>query len=247
MFLHEVSPQQVADLRDDTDRAISWAEQNALVSPVVAGDDLPAPFREFLQFGRSDVVDALVLARQADVLLITDDRPTRELDVAADGRGGAWLHSVFGVALECGKMDFDAYVRASASLVDAGQNYLGVSGAALFQAARLDAAGGQQCPGYLFKSLSRVIGGAHAEPVSHVTATVDCLRGLWSDRDTIDYRPPVTGHLLRRLIDNRSNDYPVILRTVVALTRDYPALNDYICRWLRGHFLMEAVLSRPER
>ncbi|MGB3045818.1 MAG: hypothetical protein WBB98_21785 [Xanthobacteraceae bacterium] len=246
MSLHEVSPQQVVDLRDDTDRAIAWAEHNAVVAPVVAGDDLPAPLREFLQLGRTDIVDALVLARQRGVLLVTDDRPTRELDIATGGKGGAWLHSVFGVALERGKMNFDAYVRASANLVEAGHNYLGVSGAVLFHAARLDAVDGQY-PSHLFKSLSRVIGGAHAEPISHVTATVDCLRGLWSAHDAIDYRQPVTGHLLRRLIDNRPGDYPIILRTVLAWTRDSVALNDYIYRWLRGHFLMDAVLGRSER
>lgn len=242
MFLHEVSPQQLSALRDDTDRAIVWAEQNAVVSPVVAGDDLPAALREFLQLGRSDVVDALVLARQAGVLLVTDDRPTRELDVASGGNGGAWLHSVFGVALERGKMDLDAYVRASANLVDAGHNYLGVSGTVLFQAARLDAADGQY-PDRLFKSLSGVIGGTRAEPVSHVEATVDCLRMLWSDRETIDCRQPMTGHLLRRIIDGRLADYPTILRTVLARTRDNPALNNYIREWLRGHFLTEAVFG----
>jgi tetratricopeptide (TPR) repeat protein len=245
MFLHEVSAQQVIDLRDDTDRAIAWADQNAAVSPVVAGDDLPGALRELLQLGRSDVVDALVLARQAAVLLVTDDRPTRELDLAAGGKGGAWLHSVFGIALERGTMDFDAYVRTSANLIDAGHNYLGVSGAALLRAARLDAAN-QQYPGDLFKSLSRVIGGTHAEPVSHVAATVDCLSGLWLDPDTIGYRQPVTAHLLRRLIDDRPADYPVILRTVLARTRDNFALNDYIYQWLRGHFLVESVLERSK-
>jgi len=241
MSIHELSPAQVDELRADTDRAIAWAENNSVISPVVMTDDLAQQLRDFLRQGRSDLLDALILARQTGVLLISDDAPTRELEASAGGNGGAWLHSVLGIALERGEIAFDRYVQISANLVEAGHNYLGVSGNALVHAARLDAAAGE-CPGRLFNALSRVIGGNSAEPASHIAATVECLRALWSADDSVNHRQPVSGQLLRRLITDRP-DYRIILRTVLARVRDYPNLFDYVLRWLQGHFLHAAVLG----
>jgi hypothetical protein len=161
------------------------------------------------------------------------------------GRGGAWLHVVFGVALGRQYIDFDQYVRWTANLVDAGHNYLGVSGAVLAQAARLDAACGD-APGHLFRTLSKMIGGRAAEPHSHVGAVVDCLRDLWGDHRTIGYRHPVTGHLLSALIREREGDYGIIMRTVLARSRDTVALSDYIRSWLLGHFLFDSVLRKRQ-
>jgi hypothetical protein len=142
IVLHEVPSDIVTGLVDEIDRAIAWAEANATVSPVMASDDLPDSLREHLRNGRSDLFDSLILARQSGALLVTDDLPTREFDRVLDGNGGAWLHIVFGVATDWKLIDFDQYVRWSAALVDAGHSYLGVSAAALAQAARLDAATG---------------------------------------------------------------------------------------------------------
>lgn len=242
IVLHEVLADVVVGLRDEVDRAITWAELNTNVLPVVATDDLPRPLRENLRLGRGDTFDQLVLAWQTNCLLITDDLPTRELDRAMGGNGGAWLHLVFGIALDGQHIDPDRYVRWSANLVDVGQNYLGVSGAVLAHAASLDAAAGN-APGYLFKALSEMIGGRTAEPTSHVQATIACLRELWQSETTASFRQPVTGHLLRQLIRDRTDDYAIILRTVIASARGLPLLREYSRAWLRGHFLFESVLG----
>lgn len=243
IVLHEVSPEAVAGLRDEIDRAIAWAEVNATVSPVVASDDLPESLRDHLRRCRSDNFDGLILARQLGTLLVTDDLPTREIDRVMEGSGGAWLHAVFGVALDCKAIDFDQYVRWSAQLVDAGHNYLSVSGVALAQAARLDAMA-DEAPGYLFRTLSDMIGGRAAEPISHVQAVVDCLEELWNDHRTVRFREPVTGHLLRQLVRERA-DYPIILRTVLAWSNNTFGLPDYVRDWLRGHFLQHVLLKQP--
>jgi hypothetical protein len=242
IVLHEVSAEVVAGLRDEVDRAVAWAEGNTTVLPVVASDDLPEWLREHLRLGRFDLFDSLILARQTGTLLVTDDLPTREVDRVLGGNGSTWLHVVFGVALDWKHIDVDQYVRWSAHLVDAGHSYLGVSDAVLAHAARLDAASGDS-PGYLFRTLSRMIGGRSAEPVSHVRATVGCLQDLWRDHRSVGFRQPVTGHLLRQLVRERERDYPIILRTVLALVRGSPALTQYIQGWLRGHFILEKVLG----
>lgn len=243
IVLHEVSTEVVASLRDEIDRAIAWAEANATVSPVVASDELPEALREHLRLGKSDILDSLILARLSGTLLVTDDLPTREVDRISGGNGGAWLHIVFAVAVDSKIIDFDKYVRWSAHLVGAGHSYLGVSGAMLAQAARLDAAAGG-APGHLFRTLSDMIGGRAAEPVSHVQAVVGCLRDLWDDHRTLGFREAVTGHLLRQLVRERTGDYPVILRTVLAWSKGTFGLATYVRGWMQGHFLSHAVLKQ---
>jgi hypothetical protein len=89
--------------------------------------------------------------------------------------------------------------------------------------------------------------GAHlsvaAEPASHIQATVGCLCDLWDDHRSVGFRQPVTGYLLRQLVRERERDYPIILRTVLGWARGSPGLIDNIQGWLRGHFMLEAVLG----
>lgn len=240
--MREISAELICGFRDEVDRAIAWAEANAIVLPVVAGDDLPVALREHLRSGRSDVFDSLILARRTDLLFVTDDLPMREFDRMLRGEASAWLHVVFGVALDWKHIGFDRYVRWSANLVDAGHNYLGVSAHMLAHAARMDAETGT-APGTLFKTISTMIGGRTAERNSHVNAVLGCLRELWADHTTIGFRQPVTGHLLRQLVRERTDDYIVILQTVLKRVHDLPALARYVHGWLRGHLLAEAVLS----
>jgi hypothetical protein len=111
----------------------------------------------------------------------------------------------------------------------------------LARAARLDAEAGN-APGYLFNALSQVIGGANAEPRSHIVAVLRCLRELWSDPSTAAFRQPTTGLLLRQLITGRHNDYAVLVNAVVRFVRDLPELRDYVRGWVRGHFLPPETL-----
>ena len=242
IILHEVPGEVVAGFRDEVDRAIAWASANAIVLPVVASDDLPAALREHLRLGQSDVFDALVLARQNEMLLVSDDVTIREIDRVLGGDRSTWLQATFGVALDQKQTDLDRYVRWSANLVDAGQNYLGVSGAVLTHAARLDAELGK-VPGYLFGSLSQIIGGEDAEIISHYHVTISCLGDLWTDHGAVSYRQPATGHLLRQLVRGREGDYVVILRAVLLWAKQIPALYEYTRAWLRGHFLAGKVLE----
>jgi cellulose synthase operon protein C len=236
MVVREIAPQVIVEWRDDLDRAIAWAEANANICPLVAGDELPIALREHLRAGLSDIFDSVVLAMQAGVLLVTDDRPTREFSALVGGGGGTWLHQVFVTATEWRHVDADTCIRWSAHLVSAGHSYIGISGAALARALRMDAEAGE-APGYLFKALGEVIGGRIAEPRSHLSACIVCLRDLWSDADTLAYRQPATGLLLRQLLRERTDDYGIMLQTLVEWFQDLPQLVDYIHAWARGHFL----------
>ncbi len=240
--INEVSAEALERAQADIQEAIDWAEANARVLPIVAEDDLPEGLRSYLQFGRFDIFDSLILARQSNLLLVTDDLPTREFDRVFGGSGGAWLHLVFGVALDLQHINLDEYTRWSAQLVSAGHNYLGVSGWVLAHAARLDAEIGE-APSSLFHTLSQMIGGRAAEPNSHVQATFLCLKELWRDKETIRFRRPITSHILRQLIRERNQDFPILLRKLFVLSKGMLELREYLVTWMRGHFVFEQVLS----
>jgi hypothetical protein len=242
LALQEVSAEVLAEEQNETVRAIVWAEANVAITPIVAGDDLPEELKKFIRLARSDVFDALVLARQSGLLLISDDLPTRQIDSLLGGNGGAWLHVALGAARDQKHIDLDAYVRWSSNLIAAGHNYLGITGLVLSHAARLDAMQGDAV-GPLFRTLSEVIGGQSAEPISHVRATLECVFDLWSDPKTRGFRQPVTGHLLRQLVRERTADYPAMLRGIVRSARRVAGLTDYVRGWLRGHFISHIVLG----
>lgn len=242
LIFHEVAPEVVREWRDDIDRAIAWIEANATICPLVVRDDLPHALREHLRAEQSDIFDSLVVAVQMGVLLITDDLPTREFSRLVGGARTAWLHQVFEVAFDLGDIDADTFVRWSANLVEAGHNYIGVTGEGLARALQLDAQAGE-APGYLFKTLSGVIGGRGAEPRSHIRACLHCLRELWTDPDASAYRPQATGLLLRQLVRERHDDYQLILRALYRAVRTLPQLVEYMQSWAQGHFISQSVLE----
>ena len=121
-------------------------------------------------------------------------------------------------------------------LIDAGHNYIGISGSALAHSLRMDAEAGQ-VPGRLFESLIKVIGGRGADPWSHTSACYVCLRDLWSDKATSAFCRPASGLLLRQLLRERQDDSGIILRNLLRLGRSKPMLVDYIRGWARGHFI----------
>ena len=251
LTLIEVPPEAVIAQRDDVDGAIAWAEANATVSPVVAGDDVPAVFREHLRLGQTELFDALLLAHATGRLLVSDDLPTRAFGDATLGQSSAWLHAVFSEALARGHTDETRFIRWTANLIDAGHSYIGVAGTTLAQAARLDAGAGT-APGYLVRSLAEMIGGVIADPPSHISAVMGCLQALWFDPAARTFREPVTGHLLRRLVQGRPHDCGIILNSVLYLSRPHALLHAYVRAWVRGHFLVgtltrQTVSAPPAR
>ena len=239
IVIQQTSPAVVAGMRDEVDKAIAWAETHATVSPVMAGDELPSDLREHLRRGHSDMFDSLILARHTSSLLVTDDGPIRDLDVAYGGNGGVWLSAVLTVALERKHVGFDEFIGWYASLIQAGHNYLGINGQMLARAAHLDHEKGS-VPGHLLRTLSQEIGGRTADPPSHIQAIVGCLQMLWLTPSTRRFREPATGYLLRQIIRDRP-DYAPILAAIFAQVSSFPGLPEYILKWLQGHFLLVEV------
>ena len=69
---------------------------NAVISPLIASDDLPAVLREHLRGGRSNIFDSVVLAIQTRALLVTDDLATRDFARLVGVQQRTWLHQIYG-------------------------------------------------------------------------------------------------------------------------------------------------------
>jgi len=101
----EVTAEVVVEWTNDIDRMIAWADANTIVCPLIVGDNLPAPLREQLRSGRSDIFDAVALSIQSGVLLVTDDLPMRMVRGLDKESGAVWLHHIFMTALDQGLID----------------------------------------------------------------------------------------------------------------------------------------------
>lgn len=236
MFLTEVAPEVVQGWLKDTDAAIEWVKQHAVMCPLIASETLPDELRQFVRRPAKGIFDALVIAMQKNILLVTDDLPTREIGQVFGFRRSSWLQPVFLVALNKKKIDFDTYTQWMGHLIGAGHSYIGVSSANLICAAQIDHDAGE-CPGYFFREISRMIGGIVAEPISHINVVVEFLRHVWQTPSTRPYREKSTSLLLEQLTRERTNDYGRILRSVGVRVTDIPELRRYFAAWLTGHFL----------
>ncbi len=238
LAMHEAQPETVQAWMGDVDNALRWIDTHAAVRPVIVDDSLHADLREFLRAGAGDILDALIVARGGDLLLLTDDGPTRSLASSIGFDSSAWLNHVFQMAFIAGRLDRETWVRWSAALIGSGHSYMGVSGAALATAAILDAAD-QSIPGPLLQRMLTCVGGKTAEPTSHVLTVVGALRELWMRQEAIGFRQRVSSEVLRGLTRERP-DHASLLRRVVDGVSDMPALADHVRAWARGHFLRVA-------
>ncbi|MCW2220786.1 hypothetical protein M2232_004318 [Bradyrhizobium japonicum] len=82
-----------------------------------------------------------------------------------------------------------------------------------------------------------MIGGAAAEPASHIRVALEFLTRLWGSPSPVPYREKATGLLLEQLVRERTADYRRILRTVALRASTNRAPRLYIADWLRGHFI----------
>lgn len=236
MAITEVTPEYIQGLLADVDQAIEWAKTHAIICPLIVPETAPQSLREFRRDSALEIFDSVILSMQKSLLLVTDDMPTRDFGRQLGVTRSSWLQPIFMIANNRGKLDFETYVKWSAHLIGAGHNYVCVSGQTLVRAATIDARSGE-CPGYFLKQTVKMLGGAAAEPESHVRVAVEFLHLLWSDDSALPYRERATGMLLDHLVRERTRDYRQILLTVMWQVRAIPRLTEYLQSWLRGHFI----------
>ena len=236
--LCEVLPEVVQRWRADLDRVLAWINEHAEVMPVLVGDELNPGLREHLRATGTDIFHSLTIAIQQNLLLVTDDLLTRQLAGSMGFGRTCWSAQLLGVGLAKQVIDFDEYVRWLAYLVEAGHNYLSVSSEILARAHKLDATEGA-APGQLFRALSRMIGGAGADPASHIRVTAEFLGTLWFANPPVEHREAMTSLLMSQLMRERHRDYIGMVGSVIAMLGGSEDFIDFMRIWVRGHFLPE--------
>jgi PIN domain associated with the TPR-GreAB-C-PIN system len=103
LVVTERTPEVFQVALDDIDHAISWAEANTRVCPLIVTERIPLELREPLREGPSFTFDSLALAIQEQLILITDDQSTRELARALRFMASTWLHSVLSISFDRGE------------------------------------------------------------------------------------------------------------------------------------------------
>jgi len=244
IVLHEVAPEAVRARMEDVSQAIEWVETRATVCPLIAGDDLPADVREHLGVARSDVYDALVLAKTRNLLLVTDDLTVRRLGHVIDFSLSCWTQAILADAQSNGHMTRDRYVRSLAALIGAGHSYLSINADDLIGALIVDAADGE-APGPTFRHLSENIGGKKADPVSHVHVVFQFLRVAWSSGGMTASRKGATSLLLRQLIRYRHHDYGAMLAAIFRTVPRASELGQFLRYWQVGHFITNEAIFGP--
>ncbi|MBS0220364.1 MAG: hypothetical protein JSR91_06440 [Proteobacteria bacterium] len=230
------SAEQVTALRDDMDSALQWITSNATIQPLEVSDNLPGLFRDVIRKDRDAIFYSLALAVQQKLLFVSDDLAIRQVAHAMGAHNCTWLHAVLGVARDAGLVDFDRFVRWSAELAIAGQNFLSVTGDVIAHAASLDFEQGVSL-GPRTIALSGLLGGKDAERQSHTDAAARCLLLLWNDSRALPFRRVVTSQVLRAVTRERVNDSRGILDDLERRSVLFPDLLEYIESWRIGHFL----------
>lgn len=249
ILLTETTPEDVQAITCDTERAIAWLRSNATIVPLVAGNKLPPEFREHLRNARGDTLDALAVASHVELLLLTDDLPTRQLAISLGNVMTCWTHHLLGIALSAKKITKEAFVASTVGLIEAKHDYIGVSGETLLGALVIDAKIGSS-PGRSFNAVVSMIGGPRAEPISHVRTAVSCLLALWSRRIGGVDRERATALMLRRLLYGRAEDFGRILGSVLISVRLNRPLELFVFNWIRGNFIPLSSIpgfSMPEQ
>ncbi len=235
-ILHTETPaERIKELREDLSSAIAWIGDNDASRPLVMGDDLPDAFRNLIQSGRTDMLDAVALALTDGTLLVCDDLALRGMHAAGGGKLSAWLHAVLSEASAQGRIASVDFTQHTVDMLRAGQTHLGISGGMIALGIEQDCLKSGRI-GNRAKALAGRLGGKDAEPLSHLQAAYDAIGQLWSTNSVRPVREPATGLILERLIRER-DDWRRLLGVVEDFALNIPGLQEYVRGWARGHFL----------
>ncbi|USI73921.1 tetratricopeptide repeat protein [Sphingomonas morindae] len=235
-ILHTETPaERMKELRDDLFAALAWIGDNDASRPLVMGDDLPAAFRDLIQSGRTDMLDAVALALTSGTLLVCDDLALRGMHAAGGGKLSAWLHAVLSEASARGRIGSTDFTQHTVDMIRAGHTHLGISGGMIALGIEQDCLQSGRL-GDRARALAGRLGGKEAEPLSHLQAACEAIGQLWSTGSVRTVREPATGLILERLIRERE-DWRRLIGVVEGFASNIPGLQEYIRGWSRGHFL----------
>jgi hypothetical protein len=206
-----------------------------LVEPLLLDDRVPALLRDHIGNARTDMLHALTLSIQLDLLFLSDDLPTRQMRLSLAGNAGSPLHAALAVAGDKKLIDIRRYAELTAGLIEWGCDHVSVNHSVLLTALDLDLDAGE-APGKIFKTLIRMLGGKKADAQSHVLATAQFLAALWRYPKYENCRSQASSLILSRMIAGRA-DFKDMLGALLVLLRGIARPTDYVAGWVKGHFI----------
>lgn len=193
------------------------------------------------------MLDPMLLARQMDRLLLSDDLHYRQLARGQQVNDSAWLQAAARAMLSEGTLARDAYALCAARLASLRHGHVSLDGDTLLQL--LGHADGQVLTG----AAAVYIGGQRAEMVSHCFVVADFMNRAWGSGVPSWRAGRAAGTLIARLISGREDWWDILSLLGGMFSRAggrgaRPDLSRaYLRDWIRGHFLRKPGPSRGGR
>lgn len=233
----EHTAEDIAARRDYIVEQLARIEACCEIRPVVAPDH-PSEIAVLINqsFG-IHVLDAANLAG-TEHLLISEDMYYRQFAEVSCAAKGLWLQEVFSFAHESGLIDHQRYVDLVVRLAWRRHGHLALNSGTMLAVLRDGTEQGLEN----FKSVANFIGTRNAELRSHIKVSTEFLNQLWHDFGRYDLRRmQATSTLLERIIRFRTGDWALVLAFVKRGCS--PVVQEYIDRWIAGHFLSASAVS----
>lgn len=226
------------------DAAIAALRTYCRILPVDGSDD-----HELNSLVNRDTIramlDPVLLARQHDLYLLSDDLHLRQLGRRyGSGRGG-WLQAVTGLLADEGDLTSAELARSVGHLAALKHGHVALDGGTLIAIATL----GEPEASALFDAASDYIGGPKAEMVSHLAAVAEFAALVWAT-DLPGWRKGACfAMLLRKALRGRWDQWADILGILISMLKAMPWAPDrrpdlarvFLSQWIEGHFLHIAM------
>lgn len=231
---------------EDTEARFTWinaiiAELEATCEILPAEGTLDPRLDKFLSsFGAHDIFDPIKLARSEGLIIISEDLNLRQYAAQHGVKGGAWLQVVLNVFAAESQITEDEYLVAVGMLGAMRHDHLWLDGQTMLRMLTLE----DPRAFVLFEAAIQFMGGRNADMFSHISVTLDIMRGVWLAKLPEWQRGRAVGRLLEQLVRSRPNDWKAVLHVLDtelakhARSGDQLARRalDYLADWIKGHF-----------
>jgi cellulose synthase operon protein C len=219
--------QQVKALRTIKESILAHCE----IARTILPNDLPELALKILDLIDGHALDPIYAARSEDMLLLSDDLRYRQVAHAIAEVPGIWLQAALSSALAGGVANRERVLQAYIGLAVRRHDHLRLDAGILLDIYNLTADDELRN----FDAITDFIGSPSADIRSHTLVVYHFLSALWRAAKGNLRSQKATGMILGKLLRFRTADWHVWLGLLM-LGTDIE-IDQYIERWLRGHFL----------
>jgi tetratricopeptide (TPR) repeat protein len=237
-FRSELTAEEASAQKARIDRALDEIQRCCEVVPVDDSQSIEGGWKSALA-ENSLLLDPILVARERDCLLLSEELNTRPLAHQLGVARSSWLQVTLMTMSESGEIETHKYCRATARLAASRHGYISLSGDALLGILQLD----DPLAFEYFSVASRYIGGPKAEPISHIEAVKGFALSIESAPLPEWQKGRAFGLMIERLIANRLDWHPILfllelqLRALRGNLHSATWAHNYLIAWLRGHFI----------